>query len=185
MIHLLTTFAEVAAHAAKEPQGIAALGIDPWALLAQGVTFLLLVWLLKKFAFTKIVEVLEERRQAVEGSLDKAEELSKKNEEAEKRVNALLHDARKEAEDIINKSHEEAGSILQEAEDTAGAKAEKIIADGKLQIQNEVQKARTALKEETLDLVSRATAVVLDEAVDAKKHEKLVKKALSEVKDAK
>jgi F-type H+-transporting ATPase subunit b len=180
--HLITTFAEAASHAAQEPQGIAALGIDPWALLAQGITFLLLVFLLKKFAFTKIVEILEERRKAVDESLDKAEALSKKNEDAEKRVNTLLHDARKEAEDIINKSHEEAGSIVQEAEDTAGTKAEKIIADGKLQIQNEVVKARLALKEETLDLVSRATSVVLDEAVDAKKHEALVKKALSETK---
>ena len=166
--HLLVTVAEAATHAAEEPQGIAALGIDPWALLAQGITFLLLVWMLKKFAFTKIVEILEERRKTVEGSLDKAQELAQKNEEAEKRVNALLHNARQEAEDIINKSHEEAGAIVQEAEDVAGAKAEKILADGKLQIQNEVEKARTALKEETLDLVSRATAVVLNESVDAK-----------------
>lgn len=179
--HLITTFAEAASHGA-EPQGIAALGIDPWAILAQGVTFLLLVWLLKKFAFTKIVDILEERRKTVEQSLDKAEELSKKNEAAEKRVNALLHDARQEAEDIVNKSHEEAGSIVQEAEDAASNKAEKIIADGKLQIQNEVEKARKALKEETLELVSRATSVVLDEAVDAKKHENLVKKALQETK---
>lgn len=180
--HMLFTVAEAASHAAEEPQGIAALGIDPWALLAQGITFLLLVWLLKTFAFTKIVEVLEERRKAVEGSLDKAQELSKQNEEAEKRVSALLHEARAEAEDIINKSHEEAGAIVQEAEDSAGAKAEKIIADGKLQIQNEVEKARTALKEETLELVSRATSAVLAESVDAKKHESLVKKALKETK---
>lgn len=180
---LLITFAEAASHAAEEPQGIAALGIDIWAILAQGATFLLLIWLLKKFAFNKIVATLEERRKVIDGSLDKAEELTKQNEEAEKRVNSLLHEARKEAEDIIGKSHEEAGAIVQEAEDTAGAKAEKIIADGKLQIQNEVVKAREELKKETLDLVSRATAVVLDESVDSKKHEALVKKALAESKE--
>lgn len=176
--HLLTTFAASSA----EPQGIAALGIDPWAIVAQGVTFLILLFLLKKFAFTKIVGILEERRKAVDESLDKAEALSKQNEEAEKRVNALLHDARKEAEDILSKSHEEAGSIIQEAEDKAGEKAEKIIKDGEARIQTEVLRAREELKKEVLGLVSRTTSIVLDEAVDSKKHEALVKKALQETK---
>ena len=185
MIQLLTTFAEAASHATEESQGIAALGIDPWAILAQGVTFLLLLWLLKKFAFTKIVTALEERRKAIDDSLNKAEELSKKNDDAEKRVGALLSDARKESEEIINKSQEEASAIVQEAQDAAGTKAEKIIADGKLQIQNEVVKARNELKKETLELVSRATSVVLDEAIDSKKHEALVKKALADSKDSK
>lgn len=177
---LLTYFAEAASHASEESQGIAALGIDPWALLAQAVTFLVLVWLLKKFAFTKIVDVLEQRRQAVESSLDKADELSKKNEEAEKRVSKLLHKARQDSEEIIAKSHEEAGSIVQSAEDKAGEQAEKIVKDGEARIQAEVKKAREELKKETLDLVAQATSVVLDEKVDAKKNEALVKKALKE-----
>ena len=83
---------------------------------------------------------------------------------------------------IINKSREEAGSIVSEAENTAVSKAEKIIADGKLQIEAEVIKAREALKKETLGLVAEATAAVLGESVDAKKNEALIKKALQETK---
>ena len=97
-------------------------------------------------------------------------------------MSALLHEARTEADTIIGKSHEEAGSIIQEAEDAAVNKAEKIIADGKLQIENEVIKAREALKKETLTLVAEATEAVLGERVDIKKHEVLVRKALSESK---
>jgi F-type H+-transporting ATPase subunit b len=164
----------------EESQGIAALGIDPLAILAQGATFLLFLFLIKKFALGKIVKTLEDRREAIEGSLDKAEELTKQNEEAEKRVNSLLSDARKESEDIINKSHEEAGSIIATAEDKAGEKAEKIIADGKAQIEQQVAKAQEQLKKETLSLVAQATEVVLGESVDAKKSEALIKKALKE-----
>lgn len=176
-MHILNVFA-----ATEEAQGIAALGIDPLAILAQGVTFLLLFFIIKKFALGKIVATLEDRRKTIEGSLDKAEELNKQNEEAEKRVNALLGKARKEAEEIVGKSREEAGSIVAEAESSAVAKAEKIIADGKLQIEAEVLKAREALKKETLDLVAQATEAVLAESVDAKKHEVLIKKALQETK---
>ncbi len=168
----------VAATEGGEPQGIAALGIDPTVIVLQGITFILFFLIVKKFAFTKIVKVLEQRRKSIEGSLEKAEELTKQNEAAEVRVNALLSEARKEAEDILGKSHEEAGSIVQAAEDAASQKAEKIIADGKLQIEAEVHKAREALKKETLQLVAQATEAVLAQKVDTKTNEAIIKKAL-------
>ncbi len=179
MIHTLTLLANTAS---EEAQGIAALGLSPWAILAQGVTFLVFFVLIKKFALGKIVDTLETRRKTIESSLDKAEELTKQNEEAEQRVNVLLSEARKEAEEIVSKSREEAGAIVADAEKAAGDKAEKIIADGKLQIEAEVVKAREALKKETLGLVAQATEAVLGEIVDAKKSEALIKKALKENK---
>ena len=102
------------------------------------------------------------------------------NKEAEQRVAGLLSEARKEAEEVIDMSREEAGAIVADAESSAVTKAEKIIADGKLQIEAEVVKAREALKKETLSLVAEATAAVLGESVDVKKSEALIKKALKE-----
>ena len=176
---ILTT---LAATEGEEAQGIAALGIDPLAILAQGLTFLVLFFLIKKFALGKIVNTLEERRKTIEGSLDKAEELSKKNEDAEKRVGELLSQARKDAEEVMNKGQEEAVTIVNTAEEKASTKAEKIMADGQAQIQAEVEKAKLELKKQTLDLVSQTTSIVLGETVDAKKHEELVTKALKETK---
>lgn len=179
MLDIITVFA---ATEAAEPEGIAALGLNPWTILAQGATFLVFFILVKKFALSKIVDTLEARRKTIESSLDKAEKLNKQNEEAEERVNALLSEARKEAEDIVGKSREEAGTLIADAESAAAAKAEKIIADGKLQIEAEVVKAREALKKETLGLVAQATEAVLGEAMDTKKSEALIKKALKETK---
>jgi len=167
---------------AEEAQGIAALGIDPLAILAQGLTFLIFFLLIKKFAFGKVVDTLEKRRLTIEQSLDKAEALTKQNEDAQIKVNELLHQARKDAEEIIVKSHEEAGAIVQEAEEKAVLKAEKIIEDGKQQIDQQVVKAQEMLKKETLDLVAQASSALLGEKIDAKKHEALVKKALNEAK---
>lgn len=166
----------------EEAGGIASLGLDWKAIVIQGFTFLVFLLIVKKFALSKIVGVLEDRRKTIEGSLDKAEELTKQNEEAEARVSALLHDARKEAEVVIDKSHEEAGSIIQEAQDAASAKAKKIIADGLVQIDQQVVKAQEQLKKDTLELVAQATSALLSETVDAKKHESLITKALTEHK---
>lgn len=177
MIDILTILASTEG---AEAQGIAALGLNFWTIVAQGATFLVFFLIIKKFAFGKIVGTLETRRKTIETSLDKAEELSRQNEEAEQRVAGLLSEARKEAEDVINKSREEAGAIVAEAENAAAQKAEKIIADGKLQIEAEVIKAREALKKETLSLVAEATSTLLSEKVDSKKNEALIKKALKE-----
>lgn len=164
----------------EEAGGIAALGLDWKAVVIQGVTFLVFILIIKKFALGKIVNVLEERRKTIEGSLDKAEELTKQNEEAEKRVNELLHQARKESEIVIAKGHEEAGSIIKEAQDTASKKAEKIITDGLAQIDQQVVKAQDQLKKDTLELVAQATAALIGETVDIKKHESLVTKVLDD-----
>ncbi|HMS31177.1 MAG TPA: F0F1 ATP synthase subunit B [Candidatus Saccharibacteria bacterium] len=177
MIEILTILASTET---AEPQGIAALGLNFWTIIAQGATFLVFFLIIKKFAFGKIVDTLETRRKTIESSLDKAEELSRQNKEAEQRVAGLLSEARKEAEEVIDMSREEAGAIVADAESSAVTKAEKIIADGKLQIEAEVVKAREALKKETLSLVAEATAAVLGESVDVKKSEALIKKALKE-----
>ena len=178
MINTITYLAS----ASEESQGIAALGIDPLAILAQGFTFLVFFFLIKKFALGKVVGTLEGRRRTIEASLDKAEELTKQNEEAEEKVKAALHEARKESEEIIAKSHEEAGALIAEAEGKAAINAQKIIDDGKIQIDQQVAKAQETLKKETLDLVSRATTALLGEVLDVKKHEELIKNALSETK---
>lgn len=177
MIHIVSIIAST-----EEAGGIGALGLDVKAIIAQAVTFLLFLWIVKKFALGKIVATLEERRTKIDESLNKAEELTKQNDEAEKRVNELLHQARKEAEEVIARGHEEAGSIVQEAQDAAEAKAKKIIADGMAQIDQQVLKAQDELKKQTLDLVSQATSALLGETVDAKKHEALIVKALKESK---
>ena len=179
---MLDSLLLLASTEAAEPQGIAALGLNFWTIIAQGATFLVFFLIIKKFAFTKIVGTLETRRKTIENSLDKAEKLSQQNAEAEQRVAGLLSKARKEAEDVINKSHEEAGAIVADAESSAVSRSEKIVADGKLQIEAEVLKARQALKKETLALVSEATAAVLGETVNSKKSEALIKKALKEEK---
>lgn len=179
MMNFLTVLASAGG---EETQGLAALGIDPIVVLAQGVTFIIFFLVVKKMAFGPIVKTLEKRRKTIDESLEKAEELNQKNAEAEQRVAALLQDARKESEVIITKGKEESANIIKEAEDAAGKRAEKIVEDGKLQIQNEVEKAREALKKETLGLVAQATSVLLDEKVDAAKNEALIKKALAESK---
>ncbi len=170
------------AEAAAEPEGIAALGIDPWAILAQAVTFLVLFFLIKKFALTKIVGTLEERRKTIDKGVMLGIEMEKEKTELDERVEALLQKARKEADTIIAQGHEEAGSMLKEAEAQAQRKADALLADAHNRIAEDIDKAKHELKKDMVELVGMATAAIIREKVDAKKDAQLIERMLEEVK---
>ena len=59
--------------AAEEVEGIAALGIDPVAILLQSGTFLILFILIRRFALDKINKNLTDRRNKIDESIENAE----------------------------------------------------------------------------------------------------------------
>lgn len=179
MIGLLPT---ILANTAEEPQGIAALGIDPWAILAQAITFLVLFFLIKRFALDKIVKTLEERRKTIDKGVTLGLEMEKEKDQLDEQVNKLLQKARAEADGIIAESQKEAGAIVQQAEDVASKKADDILADAQHRIEDDIERAKKDLKQEMVELVSQATGIIIREKVDAKKDAGLIERALEEVR---
>lgn len=176
MLQQLTQFA--AEEAEKSEEGIAALGLDPAAILFQAGTFLILFFLIKKYALQKIVDGLEGRRQKIEESLKTAEEIEKRDRENRQETEKLLKEARAQADEVLAKAHEESGSIIKAAESVAGAKAEKMIADSQSKMKADIQKAKIELKSEMLSLVAEATETVINEKLDERKDHALLEKAL-------
>lgn len=167
---------------AESSGGISSLGLDPKLLILQIVSFVIVFWVLKRYAFGPIIKMLDERYQKIEGSISHAEELEETNKQAEANARKLLQEARKQAEEVINRGHEEAGAIINQAETQAGERAAKIIKDGENRIAGEVTKAQAELKKETLGLVAQATGILLEKKVDLQTNDKLIKQALEESK---
>ncbi len=164
-----------------EPQGIAALGIDPWAILAQAVTFLVLFWIVKKFALDKIVATIEERRKTIDKGVTLGLKMEQEKEQLDEKVEAMLRKARLEADKVISQSEKDAGGIIKEAEITANKKADALMAEAHNRIEDDMQRAKRELKQEMVELVSAATETIIEEKVDATKDAKLIGKALKEV----
>jgi len=159
--------------------GVAVLGVNLTSFLLQLATFLLVFFILKKYAFGPILKALEERRKTIEESLKTAAKLEKQQAELAAKTERTLKQARQDAEAVINKAHTEAGSIVQAAEDRASAKSDQIIKDARLQINEEVKSAKHTLKRETMALVVEATESILEEKLDSRKDHQLIERALS------
>jgi F-type H+-transporting ATPase subunit b len=115
-------------------------------ILWQAFVFLLLVFLLARFAWKPILNALKEREMTIQQALDAAEkaraELARLQAENEK----LLKEARDERDKILKEARQNANRLIDEARTEAKKSADKIIDDARQAIQLEKQAALRELK---------------------------------------
>ncbi len=175
--NLLTVFG-----ATEEAQGIAALGIDPLAILAQAFTFLVLFFVIKKFALDGIVATLEKRRKTIDDGVRLGREMEAEKERLDEKIAAALAKAREQADKIIAEGHTEAGEIMSKAETNATRKVDAMLADAHARIDEDIDNARKGLEQDMRLLVAEATELILEEKLDAKKDASLLTRALAKVR---
>lgn len=177
-----TALLQFAADSAEASGGIGALGINVKALVFQLISFVIVLLILRRYVYGKLVETLEARRTAVIGSLEDAKQAAEDLSKAEAKIEKLLAEARSEANDIVSVAHKEATSMVEEAEAKAKKKAEHIVAEAKTQLDGEIIKARKALQSEVKLLVASATERIIGEKLTGAKDEQLIERALEEAK---
>jgi len=160
--------------------GIGALGVDGKAFIIQLITFVLAFLVLKKWAFTPIIKMMDDRRETIEKGVSLGEAMQKEKADFESRVAKALADARKEADTIVGGAHSQAREAIREAEDKARQKAEGIIAEAQDRINQDTKRARAQLEKELIGLIAETTEAVVGEKMDAAKDTALIDKALKE-----
>ena len=174
---LLTQFA---AAEAGNADLFSSLGIDWRLLILQTIAFLILLVILRKWVYPPLVAMLDKREKDLRAA-DKAAKSARENaDKTEKMTNELMRKARGEANEIVAAAREEAAKVVEEAGAKATAKSEAIVKQAQDEIAKEVEAARKALHNETLDLVAEATGKVLGEKVDAKADAKVIAAAVKE-----
>jgi len=115
-------------------------------IIWQALGFIILLFILAKFAWKPILAALDEREGAIESSLKSAEiarnEMANLVAENEK----LLLQARIERDDILKKANEYASQIMEKSRAEASKVGEKMIEDAKAVIENEKLAAITDIK---------------------------------------
>lgn len=179
MMNLMNIMA--AAESAEETsEGIGALGLDIFAIAAQAFTFLLLLWLVKKFALDKIVANLDKRHNDIDRGLHLTSEMDKEKAELVERVEKVLKNARKDADLVIAEAKVESGKIIQTAEESANKRAEEIMKTAEGKIASDISSARQELKGEMASLITEATEAILNQKLDSNSDRKLVEDYLKE-----
>lgn len=182
--HADSTAAEQTAHTTQstdtgsEHKEGGILGLSASAFVIQLVTFIFVFALLKKFAFNRIVRLLDERHQTIDDGVRMGLRMEEEKAKLDEDVAKTLRTARAEADDIIAAAQKESRETVREAEKAGQRKVDSMISDAELRIQEDTKHARDRLEKELVGLVSEATETVVGEKVDARKDAELVKKAM-------
>ena len=163
---------------ADQSSGIGALGVNLQALIIQLVTFLIVLWVLERFAFKPILKVLNDRRELIEAGVKLGAEMQKKNDELISKTDELLHKAQKDADKIISDSKDEAKSIVAESEESAKNKADAILDDANRTIDQNTQRAKKKLEKDLVGLISEATEAIVGEKINPEKDSQILDKIL-------
>ena len=131
---------------ADSSSGLASLGIDGKAFIIQLVTFLLVLWVLKRWAFGPIVKLMDQRRKTIEDGVSLGEQMRKDKAELEGQVAKTLREARVKGDSLVADAQDEARDVIHEAEAKAQEKAEIILNEAKERTKQEVARARKQLE---------------------------------------
>ena len=153
------------------------LGLSIWTL----VTFLIVLFVLKKFAFGKIAALLDERRDAVRKNLEAAEHAREEAERLLGEYTAQLAASRQEASEILERARATSAEQQRQLSEELAVERERGIAAAQQAIAAETQQALDRIKNEIADLTLLATEKVLGHALNEAEQKRLVEEALAGV----
>ena len=154
------------------------MGLTVWT----GITFLVLLFVLRRFAWGPIVSTLDERERTIREAIEAAR---REREQAQKLLDEQkegLARAQREAADLARKSQQEVEALRQELTARARKEADDLLVDARRQITEELAKARGELKAEVVDLAIDAAAQLIKANLDDKAQRALVEEYISQLK---
>jgi F-type H+-transporting ATPase subunit b len=154
---------------------------DPGLFIWTIVTFLVLLTLLAKFAWTPLLQALEGRQESIRKSLDDARQAKQELERLQQESAEIIRQGRIEAEAIITRSRGDAERLREEMKHKARAEADGIVKNAERQIQLETSRAVQQIRLEAVDLSVMIASKLIQRNLTKEDNEKLIEDALQQV----
>lgn len=155
------------------------LGYFLWMLVA----FLIVMFILKKFAWKPILKMLKDRENGIAAALAAAETAREEMANLQNENQALLEKAAEERTLMLKEARDAGDKIIAEAQEKAKIEYNKILADAKLVITQQKNQAITDVKNKLGDLVVEVSEKILRKQLqDPTAQEGLINDLINEVK---
>jgi F-type H+-transporting ATPase subunit b len=139
-------------------------------LLAQAVSFAILIWFTVKLIWPPLLRAVESRQKTIADGLAAAQRGKLELEQASQKAGQELGAAKEKASDIIAQAEKRATEIIEEAKGAAKAEGDRIIAGARAEINQEVNRAKESLRQQVSSLAVAGAEKILRKEIDAKAH---------------
>ncbi len=154
-------------------------------ILTNIVGFVIVFWVLKRFAFGPLLKMLEDRREKIRADFDEADRAKAAAEKLEADYAERMKNIEAEARQKIQEAIGDGRQVAAEIKEQAHTEARGIIEKAKADLVRDIAIAKIELKEEIVAMTLAATRKVIAESLDDKRHRKLINDFIDQVETAK
>jgi F-type H+-transporting ATPase subunit b len=159
---------------------LANFGVEWPFFIAQLVNFAILFFLLKRFLYKPILDMLEKRRVEIEEGLYHAKQMSEDAKKFEVDQTELREKAKKESQHIVDNAVLAGERIRDGILKDAAEKAKEFSLQAELRIEEERKKMMSEVKGEVLTLASSIVEKILNEKMDTAQDKKFIEGIIKE-----
>jgi F-type H+-transporting ATPase subunit b len=160
---------------------LTALKINFKVLFTQFIGFMVLFWLLKKFLFGRVMDLIQSRTDEIRGAYDANERIRDEVSSLKLQYEQRLQEARKEAETIVQSATQRAEKAGQEIIEKTRQEAAQIRDRGLAEIEQEKKRVITEIRRDVVNLSVDIARKIITKAVDEKEAAKLTDDAINKI----
>ena len=161
------------------------LGISIGYLIVQILNFIIMYWVLKKFAYPAILGMLEKRRQIIAKGLEDARIAAEARANAEKEAEKILAEARAKASQIVREASARAEEVAREIKAQAEAEAARLREEAVADAQAEKERILREVRSQVAVLAIAAAQKLIGAALDEQRQRQLLEEFFSGIKHGK
>ena len=143
-------------------------------LLSQAMTFAIFIWFTVRFVWPPLMRAIENRQKTIAEGLAAGERGKRELELASQRSGDVVREAKQRAADIIAQAEKRAAEIVDEAKTAAREEGGRILVGAQAEVEQEVFRAKEALRQHVADLALAGATKILRREVDEKAHAELL-----------
>ncbi len=150
-------------------------------LLGQMISFAIFVWFCMKYVWPPLINAMQERQKKIAEGLQEADRAAKDLELAQKKATDLLREAKEQAAQLIEQANKRANQLVEESKDQARAEGDRLKTAAQADIEQEVQRAKEALRAQVSALSLLGAEKILQSSVNQEAHGKMLEQLASEL----
>ncbi len=155
---------------------LAKIGFDWQVALANLVNFIIILFILRKFAFGPIKETISNRQKTIEKGLENARLAETDRIMAEELKNTTLREARVKADEIVREANKKAENLLSKVKEDAESLKKEILDSGYKEVEKKRQEMENKFKEKSANMIALGVEKILGEKITIEVDKRYIEK---------
>jgi F-type H+-transporting ATPase subunit b len=172
-------FAQETTTGAEEEEG-SLIDVVPGLMVWTIITFLIVLWVLRRFAFAPIQRMIDERRDRIREALDEADKARTEARELRELTQREREQAKLEREQILDEARRQSQRLAEQGRERADADLKEALEKNREELAAENQRLREQIRRDVVELTLYASEKVTGKVLDQDDQRRLIEETIEE-----